>query len=370
MSSWAEATIGYQKDDFQQTCDCCGAVFRVEVPGQKDVKSLKSITALSAIKSSREVHQILQGFPSYQNEPMDLLDRAQSRPNPVLNRDGAKARSHLLTFGQNMKEQHVLADNSNSAQRRNGMNAGIKLAAVYVAVAILVAGCGQSNSGSTGTSPSQPAAAQPQSSQSSPQKTSEITIDGYKSFKFGMKPSELAKLEECAPNDYDEQIANSIVKLTEKQGALSPYDEKILDELKNNKEGSYSEILHCKVNFAGEVRGVYKLNFNHQMQLERVVLNMGDFLQERKDSLIKELSGKYPLSSEPSDLDIAAFNKRETHQISWLFANGSVELLTYDWGKGMYDKATLWTLLAYNDAMSAKRQSDLAHKGQVSSSDL
>lgn len=39
------------------------------------------------------------------------------------------------------------------------MNAGIKLAAVYVAGAILVAGCGQSNSGSAGVSPSQSAAA-------------------------------------------------------------------------------------------------------------------------------------------------------------------------------------------------------------------
>lgn len=39
------------------------------------------------------------------------------------------------------------------------MNAGIKLAAVYVAGAILVAGCGQNNSGSAGTSPGQPAAA-------------------------------------------------------------------------------------------------------------------------------------------------------------------------------------------------------------------
>ena len=35
MSSWVEAAVGYQKDDFQKTCDCCGAVFRVEVPGQK-----------------------------------------------------------------------------------------------------------------------------------------------------------------------------------------------------------------------------------------------------------------------------------------------------------------------------------------------
>jgi len=34
MPSWVEATIDYQKDDFEQTCDCCGAVFRVVVPGQ------------------------------------------------------------------------------------------------------------------------------------------------------------------------------------------------------------------------------------------------------------------------------------------------------------------------------------------------
>lgn len=46
------------------------------------------------------------------------------------------------------------------------MNAGMKLAAVYVAGAILIAGCGKSNSGNAGTSPSQPvAAAQSQTSQ-------------------------------------------------------------------------------------------------------------------------------------------------------------------------------------------------------------
>jgi Zn finger protein HypA/HybF involved in hydrogenase expression len=35
MSSWVEAATGYQKDDFQENCDCCGAVFRVVIPGQK-----------------------------------------------------------------------------------------------------------------------------------------------------------------------------------------------------------------------------------------------------------------------------------------------------------------------------------------------
>ncbi len=35
MSSPLEATFGYVKDDFEQTCDSCGTLFRVEVPGQK-----------------------------------------------------------------------------------------------------------------------------------------------------------------------------------------------------------------------------------------------------------------------------------------------------------------------------------------------
>lgn len=34
MSGWSEASYGYEKDDFEQTCSC-GAVFRVQVPGQK-----------------------------------------------------------------------------------------------------------------------------------------------------------------------------------------------------------------------------------------------------------------------------------------------------------------------------------------------
>lgn len=35
MSSWVEAAKGYEKDNFEQTCDCCGAKFNVSVPGQK-----------------------------------------------------------------------------------------------------------------------------------------------------------------------------------------------------------------------------------------------------------------------------------------------------------------------------------------------
>ncbi|SHL55613.1 hypothetical protein [Fibrobacter sp. UWH4] len=35
MSNAYEAAHGYLKDDFEQTCDNCGAVFRVTVPGQK-----------------------------------------------------------------------------------------------------------------------------------------------------------------------------------------------------------------------------------------------------------------------------------------------------------------------------------------------
>lgn len=35
MNNPYEAAYGYIKDDFEQTCDDCGAKFRVVVPGQK-----------------------------------------------------------------------------------------------------------------------------------------------------------------------------------------------------------------------------------------------------------------------------------------------------------------------------------------------
>lgn len=35
MTSPLEPAFGYEKDNFKQTCDCCGCVFKVEVPGQK-----------------------------------------------------------------------------------------------------------------------------------------------------------------------------------------------------------------------------------------------------------------------------------------------------------------------------------------------
>lgn len=238
------------------------------------------------------------------------------------------------------------------------MNAGMKLTAVYVAGAILVAGCGQSNSGSAGTSPSQPAApAQSQSSQSSPQKFSVNSIDGYKSFKFGMKPSELAKLAECAPNDYDDLIAAKIVKLenylpntinSSDRGATERINKQI-EELKNNKEGSYIDVLHCEVDFAGEkdiaimnagnagvdamgtiaiiqIGSISALTsrmvsaasgktpsseapitffFNGQERLGAVAIPLGTFNQVKIDNFIKQLSEKYTQTSSPTDVDIA-----------------------------------------------------------------
>ncbi len=35
MASPLEPAFGYQRDQFDQTCDYCGAVFEVTVPGQK-----------------------------------------------------------------------------------------------------------------------------------------------------------------------------------------------------------------------------------------------------------------------------------------------------------------------------------------------
>jgi hypothetical protein len=99
--------------------------------------------------------------------------------NPALKRDIAQSRRTLFTFGQVMKEQHVLTSNPNSARRGYEMNAGMKLAAVYVAAAILVAGCGQSDSNSAGTSPSQPAAAaKPAESKPVAPKDTSIKIKG------------------------------------------------------------------------------------------------------------------------------------------------------------------------------------------------
>jgi len=35
MTSPLEPTFGYEKDNFEKTCDYCGCVFQVIVPGQK-----------------------------------------------------------------------------------------------------------------------------------------------------------------------------------------------------------------------------------------------------------------------------------------------------------------------------------------------
>ncbi len=66
--------------------------FGLKFRGKKGMKSLKNTIALNVIKSSGAVHQTLQGFLSFPDEPMVLLGHAQSKPNPAFERDRAKAR--------------------------------------------------------------------------------------------------------------------------------------------------------------------------------------------------------------------------------------------------------------------------------------
>lgn len=307
------------------------------------------------------------------------------------------------------------------------MKVGMKLATVYVAAAILVAGCGQSNSGSAGTSPSQPAAAaQSQPSQNSPQKTSVNSVDGYKSFKFGMKPSELIKLAECPSSQADtyektkekiNEIGTNIVKidgmLKEVQLARNELDHSVpinsweeqqkLEGIKEisarenklkieredivrslhgafsagqymstdeimamDKEAYYKIFLRCTVGFAGEEKEI-DFTFNDQKQLKSLGITIGKFNQQKLDSLIEELRGKYPLSSRPTDVAIATYNNEKYGYVSWFFADNSIELKTI---KDQVFGGVPVIVLGYHDAASAKEVFNASQKGKVSSGDL
>jgi hypothetical protein len=62
--------------------------FELKFQDKKGMRNLKNITALSAAKSSSAVHQTLLGFHLCQNEPMDLMGHAQSKPDIALKWDG------------------------------------------------------------------------------------------------------------------------------------------------------------------------------------------------------------------------------------------------------------------------------------------
>lgn len=299
------------------------------------------------------------------------------------------------------------------------MNAGMKLAMVYVAGAMLVAGCGQSNSGSAGTnksgdsnqslydeyhtiickikthtvtasdvarqleineqfkklasnsehsvkllramdlntcgsagtSPSQPATStQPQS----PQKSSENTVDGFKSFKFGMKPSELAKLTECGPLNYG---IYSEEKARQFGGFIS-------------EENYYKDKLEyrCTADVSG-INTLAELAFNDQSKLESVGISHGTFSQEKLDSLMNGLKEKYSLTSTPSDVSIATLNTNIQGSASWFFANNSVELKVHRFFNQLNAIVTFIRVI-YHDANSGKEAFKNSQKGNISSGDL
>lgn len=229
------------------------------------------------------------------------------------------------------------------------MKSGMKLSVVFTAVAILVTGCGQSDQASTSTSSTQPAAAQPQASQNS----SEKPIDGFRSFKFGMKPSELAKLSECGPLDYG-------VYNEEKHSQMGF----------NNEEVYYKDKLEfrCKENVSGN-ESVVRLTFNNQYQLVNVGISHGTFSQEKLDSLIQGLKEKYSLSSAPTDVSIAALNTNVQGSASWFFASNSVELNVQRF-RNQRNEIVPFITVFYHDAISGKEAFKNSQKGNLSSGDL
>lgn len=281
--------------------------------------------------------------------------------------------------------------------------------------ALMLVGCGKSNGNS----------ATAQTTNATPTTQASNVVDGYKSFKFGMKPSEIAKLPECAGTDYDEGLKMSLAHAETKladfltdwksnpnhkgefptaendswEDNVTNYKEYKADVEfnKGNNEERLARLLHCTINFTGldivmskNIRdakyiaeqsysakqvelmtlssmffGKGIIEFNKEIKLQEMAFPAGDFIQEKLDSLIKALNDKYTLSSSPSDVDVATVNSKANSSASWFFENNSVQLMVVsanDSSKHMF--------LIYHDAKSTQAELDLNKIGKAGSSDL
>ncbi len=252
--------------------------------------------------------------------------------------------------------------------------------ASLIAILISISGCGKKDEPTTSpTSSNQPVASV------IPVTTASVKVDGYKSFKFGMKPSAVAKLPECT-KDYDGLIAqkeadeknnlqdtiHSVENNILNDNDMSPEQKadkeqliKLQSELnqKSNKEALLSQVLSCSIELSGEPTSII-LNFNDQLQLQTISMSLGVFTQEKLVSLVKNLQEKYTLVSSPSDVDMANVNKVKSGKASYFFANNSVELQIFNYNNSKYIS------LSYHDAGSSLRAVKEAQKGNASKNDL
>lgn len=228
----------------------------------------------------------------------------------------------------------------------------------------------------------------PQTQQATPSQT---VFYGYKSFKFGMKPSALLKLAECAPSERSliKDPSKSKTELEKKklEGTLTgreDFDLERLTELVSAKDPEavllskfavpteYSAF-ECYLDFAGERISAQfeessiadaQLIFNSENRLSAIAIPAGMYSTEKLQSLLQGLKEKYSVFSSPSEVDLAEFNQKNSSAVSWLFANGNVELKII---RGY--RYTTFKLL-YNDQASAKDAINKSQRGKVSSGDL
>lgn len=208
----------------------------------------------------------------------------------------------------------------------------------------------------------------PANSNLTAQPVHEKPVDGYKSFKFGMKPSELAKLQECAAVNYEEAIAKAIADKEKYAASFSANEpgaleaNKLLEQLKNDSEGTYAKLLQCNIEVFGEnTNPSFVFNENNQLSSINIPLKKAD------DKLRDVLAQKYSLFSSPAELEISNLNSGQG-VVEWLYAHGAVDLRIIS----MLGQVAIY--LDYNDPTTAKKTltevQQAAQKGVPNSSDL
>lgn len=237
-----------------------------------------------------------------------------------------------------------------------------------------IAGCGKENGANTSTNTSATATVVTN--------TGTNNIDGYKSFKFGMSPSQVVKLPECSaqfnqfvddvkahqnPNrGNNEEVVNA---LKDYQAKLEKLDDSIISNwFSNGFSEEYMAVVpgdwagtltgSCSVDFMGELQKVYLMFQNNK--LVSIEIAAGAFNNEKFRALHNALTQKYGSTIFPTSEQIDSFNNSAKARLSATYAADQVELMV----------GHNWMRIAYRDASLAASARKEATKGQIKQGDL
>lgn len=257
------------------------------------------------------------------------------------------------------------------------------------------------------------------------------SLNGYKSFKFGMTKVEVVKLPECLKNfealrnserntssntleriDISIREAESNIRrleeeltfhnvpernrflengIRENQQKIAKYqEEKIaLHEKDKSELEGFPEALvnawvdtkdtYCIVDAMGETKKVAPI-FGVNNQLVAINIVIGEFNNDKYQALVKALAEKYQPAYEPTPEQISDFNNLTVPELVSTFSGGQVALIVKNTKElkllepfsleGAYQEDKRIMILSYMDTATAAEAGKRATKGRVNANDL